>query len=189
MCISNLDAEGVWPVVAVDPEDLECAGSILRIRSTPVRQMDIDVERLVEKMLKVLYSVPHGRGLSAVQIGVPAQVFVVNIDRVPGKEIIMIDPEVVSTSGRLVRRSEGCMSLPNYKGDLKRRNAITVKGKNIRGQDYIVDARGYEANVIMHELDHLEGVLYWDRMPKGSKPQHVDRLHVQNPEKANEIDR
>jgi peptide deformylase len=91
--------------------------------------------------------------------------------------MIMIDPEVVSISGRLITRSEGCMSLPDYKGDLTRRNEITIRGYHPQGHEFQISARGYEANVIQHEIDHLNGILYWDRMPDGLRPQPLTSEH------------
>jgi peptide deformylase len=145
----------------------------LRRVSRPARGADINIRDVIDRLLKTLYSVEHGRGISAVQIGIPVRVIIVNISRIPGQEMIMVDPEVVSISGRLVTRSEGCMSLPDYKGDLARRNKITIKGYDPAGAEFQVSARGYEANVIQHEIDHLNGILYWDRMTDGLRPEPI----------------
>lgn len=174
MCLDSVPHDDAsYPVITVGPNDLRCPQSILRVKSKPVSELNIDVQSLVNKMLKVLYAVPHGRGLSAIQIGVPARICVININRVKGEEIVLIDPELESMSGRLVKRSEGCMSLPDYKGDLKRRNNIKVRGRGLDGKELLLNTKGYEANVIMHELDHLDGILYWDRMPDGSSPVRI----------------
>ncbi len=163
-----------YPVITVEPTDLLCQTSLLRQKSKPVSELNIDTKKIVAEMIRALYSVKHGRGISAVQIGVLAQIFIVNINRIPGQEIIMIDPEIVSISGRLTKRSEGCMSLPDYKGNVVRRNNINIKGYNLIGEEIIITSHGYEANVIMHEIDHMNGVLYWDLMQNGLKPTKLD---------------
>lgn len=161
-------------VITVDTNDLLCSNSVLRKISRPVLEERIDPKPIVKQMLHVLHKVKHGRGLSAIQIGIPLRIMVVNIERTPGKDIIIIDPVVISVSGRMTLRSEGCMSLPDYKGILARRNKIKIKGYNLEGQEFEISSHGYEANVIQHEMDHLNGILYWDRMPAGTKPEHIE---------------
>jgi len=161
-------------VITVDATDLQCSNSVLRKISRSVMEEKVDPEPIVMRMLKALYKINHGRGISAIQIGIPLRIIVVNIERTPGKDIIMIDPVLISVTGRMTERSEGCMSLPNYKGFLARRNKIKIKGYNIEGQEFEISSHGYEANVIQHEMDHLDGILYWDKMPVGSKPAPID---------------
>lgn len=172
MCLAGRDNQAS-KIITVSPSDLKCPNSPLRQVSRPVRGTDINIRAVVEELLRALYSVEHGRGISAVQIGIPVQIIVVNISRIPGNEIIMIDPTVISISGRFVTRSEGCMSLPDYKGNLARRNKIAIKGYDPDGSEFQVSTKGYEANVIQHEVDHLNGILYWDRMPDGLHPEPI----------------
>lgn len=160
-------------IILVDPSDLECQGSILRQKSKPVKEAGIYVEDVVHRMLKLLYQSEHGTGLSAIQIGIPARIAIVNLSRVPGQEIIMIDPVVISVTGRLKVRMEGCLSLPNYKGPVKRRDKVAIRAKDLRNKEFEFASSGYEAAVIQHEMDHLEGVLYWDRMPEGIRPERI----------------
>lgn len=163
-------------VICVDAHDLRSSNSILRKISQSVLEERVDPKPIVKQMLHVLHKIKHGRGLSAIQIGIPLRIIVVNIERTPGNDLIIIDPVVISVSGRMTIRSEGCMSLPDYKGLLARRNKIIIKGYNLKGQEFKISSHGYEANVIQHEMDHLDGILYWDRMPEGTKPEHIENL-------------
>jgi peptide deformylase len=160
-------------LITVNPADLSCPGSMLRQVSRPVQMADVNVVSLVADMIRTLRSVPHGRGISAIQIGVPARLFVINITRVPGSELVLINPVYESVSGRMITRSEGCMSLPDYKGLLARRNKVVIRGLDLDGREARYATHGYEANVIQHEMDHLDGILYWDRMPSGTAPKPI----------------
>jgi len=128
---------------------------------------------VIARLLKTLYSIEYATGLSAIQIGIPVQVAVINLSRIPGNEIILIDPVIVSVSGRLTTRAEGCLSLPHYKGPVTRRNKITIRAFNIEGNEYTLFSAGYEAAVLQHEMDHLSGLFYWDRMAHGLRPEPI----------------
>lgn len=160
-------------IITVNPENLECSDSILRIRSRPTEINTIFINNLLSIMIDVLYGVPYGTGISAVQLGIPIRAFIVNLERIPGKEIIAINPTIELLTGPYLARKEGCLSLPNYSGTVKRKNKVTIKALDRNGKEYVYSSKGYEAAVIQHELDHLEGILYWDRMDDGKKPQPI----------------
>ena len=154
-------------LVTVSPTNLACASSVLREPSVPARESSIDLQQTVSRLRQALESIPYGTGLSAVQIGIPVQVAIVNMARRPDTELVIIDPELISISGRRTPRREGCLSLPHYKGEVVRRNKVSFKATDLTDADYEHTAIGYRAAVIQHELDHLQGVLYWDRMAPG----------------------
>lgn len=155
-------------IIKVSPDDLKCPDSILRRKSSLTTEYECDVKSIVSQLIYTLYNIEYGTGLSAVQIGIPVRIAVVNLSRIPGAELIMIDPIVISISGRITARSEGCLSLPNYKGLVTRRNKITFKTFNLENEQYIYSAKGYEAAVVQHEIDHMDGLFYWDRMKEYS---------------------
>lgn len=157
-------------LITLEPHDLACPDSILRQPSQPAEVPSKTTEALVAFLKETLHHIDYAAGISAIQIGVPLQVAIVNIGRVPGNEIILINPVLLSASGRLVKRSEGCLSLPNLKGTVSRRNKIQVETLDLQGNRFILASHGYEAAVVQHELDHLSGIFYWDRMPPGIVP-------------------
>lgn len=146
--------------------DLRCPQSRLRTRSSPAADFDGSISYVVSQLIETLSAVNYGTGLSAIQIGIPVRVAIINLDRPTGSELVLIDPEVISISGRRVTRSEGCLSLPGYKGSVVRRNKIIFSALDLNGQPYTYSAKGYEAAIIQHELDHMDGLFFWDRMER-----------------------
>ncbi len=109
-----------------------------------------------------------GLGLAAPQVGVSRQVMVIQM---PGEElIVLINPEVVKRSGEYIVE-EGCLSVPGYRGEIKRSLAVTVKGRNRQGKNIRLKAEGLLAQALQHEIDHLNGMLYIDHL------ESQDRLH------------
>ena len=138
--------------------------------------IDEGVHDLVGELRRVLASIPYGGGLAAVQIGVPLQLAIVNAARTPESEIILINPRVLSLSGRMTVRREGCLSLPDHAAHVKRRNTIAVETLTLDGDVTTVTRRGFEATVIQHELDHMAGLFYWDRLEHGTVPTVMDTV-------------
>jgi peptide deformylase len=154
----------------VDASNLAASGSPLRQPSAPIRSIDEGVRELVGELRRVLGSIPYGGGLAAIQIGVPLQLAIVNAARTPQSEIILINPRVLSVSGGWVWRREGCLSLPDHGAPVRRRDTIVVETLTLDGDVTTVKRRGFEATVIQHELDHMAGLFYWDRLEDGTVP-------------------
>ena len=154
----------------MDASNLAAPGSLLRQTSAPITTIDGSVRELVAELRRVLAAIPHGEGLAAVQIGVPLQLAIVNAARTPESEIILINPRVMSLSGRLVVRREGCLSLPDHAAPVRRRNKVAVETLTLDGEVTTVKRKGFEATVIQHELDHMAGLFYWDRLEHGTVP-------------------
>jgi len=147
---------------------------VLRQKSNRVRNIDGSVHKLIDNLLDTMYSAP-GAGLAAPQIGVPLRVIVV---RQPSSEeededkqeikqekedIVLINPEIVKEKGEC-EVQEGCLSVPGYVGQIKRAESVTVKGRDRKGKEFRIKADGFLAQVLQHEIDHLNGVLYIDRL-------------------------
>ena len=134
---------------------------ILRQKAKRVRTIDRSVKKLIADMLETLH-VDAGRvGLAANQVGVSLRVTVIGI---PDEEdIILVNPEIVRRKGeRLV--NEGCLSIPGYIGQLYRAETVTAKGLGPDGKEVRIKAEGLLAQALEHETDHLNGILYIDRM-------------------------
>ncbi len=133
--------------------------AVLRRRAKPVAKVTRDVQRLIEAMLITMHDA-SGLGLAAPQVGEGVRVMVAQVeDRV----VVLADPELVHAEGEETA-SEACLSIPGVVGDVPRATSITIRGKNRRGRRITVVAAGLLARVLQHELDHLDGILFLDRV-------------------------
>ena len=139
---------------------------ILRQRAEPITEIDEEVVKLVDHMVETMYSAP-GIGLAATQVGVAKQVLVADIaPRRPESElIVLINPEIVAAEGEVIFE-EGCLSVPDYQAEVKRHEKVTVRGLNLKGVEVEIEAEGLLAVVLQHEIDHLNGMLFIDRLSK-----------------------
>jgi peptide deformylase len=132
---------------------------ILRRRARPVGRVTRDVQRLLEAMLATMREA-NGLGLAAPQVGEGIRALVAQVeDRV----VVLVDPALLHAEGEETA-SEGCLSIPGVVGDVPRATAVTVRGKNRRGRAVTVAAAGLLARVLQHEIDHLDGILFLDRV-------------------------
>ncbi len=138
---------------------------VLRQKSKRVAIIDKSIKKLINNMMETLQAIP-GVGLAAPQIGVLLRVIVVGM---PEQEAFsLINPQVVRRKGeRLV--DEGCLSIPGYVGQITRSESVTVKGMDTGGKEVRVKAEGLLAQVLEHEMDHLNGVLYIDHLESPDK--------------------
>jgi len=139
---------------------------ILRQRAEPITEIDEEIVKLVDHMAETMYSAP-GIGLAATQVGVAKQLLVADIaPRKPESElIVLINPEIVAAEGEVIIE-EGCLSVPEYQAEVKRHEKITVRGLNLKGEEVEIEAEGLLAVVLQHEIDHLNGMLFIDRLSK-----------------------
>jgi peptide deformylase len=142
---------------------------VLREKALPIEHFDEELAMLVETMFETMKQ-GKGVGLAAPQVGLAKRLFVIKIDN--DKPRVFINPEIVQTSVELESFEEGCLSIPGVYADLDRPAAVTVQAMNERGRRFTLGAEGFLARVIQHELDHLNGVLFTDRLPETSR----DRL-------------
>ncbi|HLG10358.1 MAG TPA: peptide deformylase [Dehalococcoidia bacterium] len=132
---------------------------VLRIKTKKVRKIDSSIQKLIDDMIETMHDAP-GVGLAAPQIGVSLRICVIHV---PGEEIVtLVNPEIVKRSGERVCEGEGCLSLPGYKGAVPRAEKVVVKGLNRNGRPVRYHAEDLFAEAIEHELDHLDGKLYFD---------------------------
>lgn len=139
---------------------------VLRQESKPVEKWDEDLHALIRDMMDTLDAVP-GLGLAAVQVGVPVRVFI--YDENAGKEkaekgySALVNPEIVYREGE-IKEEEGCLSIPDYRDTVLRSAIVTVKGFDEKGGAVEIKAEGLLARVFQHEIDHLNGILFIDRL-------------------------
>ena len=134
-----------------------------------VEAIDNLIHALILDLLDTMRDGPGSVGVAAPQIGVTLRVCVVDVSaNRHGKDnnhgqLCMINPEITARSGTAVMR-EGCMSVPDYTGDVERATEITVRFDEPDGTERVITASGFEAVAIQHEMDHLDGVLFLDRI-------------------------
>ncbi|MBF0093289.1 MAG: peptide deformylase [Alphaproteobacteria bacterium] len=139
----------------------------LKVKAEPVERVDESVVRLMEDMLETMYAAP-GIGLAAPQVGVSRRVIVADIapEGAPRAPLRMANPEVLWASGEIQVSNEGCLSVPEQYADVERPRRIRVRYLDHRNETREMEAANMLATVILHEMDHLDGVLFVDRISK-----------------------
>ena len=142
---------------------------ILKQVAEPVEEVDESVVGVVNDLVDTMLDAGHSVGIAAPQIGILQRVVVVDVSSSKlGRDnhhglLEMINPEIIERSGSRVMR-EGCMSVPDYTGNVTRAEQIVVEFTNPDGQLRVIEASGFEAVAIQHEIDHLDGLLFLDRV-------------------------
>lgn len=148
---------------------------VLRQKSKRVSSIDNSIRKLIRDMIETMHEAP-GVGLAAPQVGVPLRVIVIGIPE--EEDIVLINPQVVRKRGeRLI--NEGCLSVPGYVGEIKRAISVTVKGLNRSGKEIRIKGDELLAQALEHEIDHLNGVLYIDRMESQDKLREIEPAESQ----------
>jgi peptide deformylase len=140
--------------------------TVLRERAEAVTNIDGKTQQLIDDMAETMYCAP-GIGLASNQIGDPCRVIVFDTSgqEQPNDLIVVINPEIVEAEG-LVVEEEGCLSVVDYRANVKRAQRITVKGLDREGNPITLEEEGLPAVVLQHEIDHLNGILFIDHISK-----------------------
>lgn len=136
---------------------------ILRRKADPVEQVDDDVRRLLDEMLATMYAA-DGVGLAAPQIGISRRIIVVDVHDPEVPAFGLINPRIVEYSEDLDRAEEGCLSIPGLRDIVERPARVVVEGLDRSGQPCRIEADGLLARALQHEIDHLDGILFIDRL-------------------------
>lgn len=141
----------------------------LRQKAVKIRRVDAGIRRLAEDMYETMLDAP-GIGLAAPQVGVLLRLITVEVpddyldDGAPGASLILINPEIVKMTGKQTDPPEGCLSIPHWIGNVPRAEKIVVKARDLEFREIRVRASGMVARALQHEIDHLDGVLFTDRV-------------------------
>jgi peptide deformylase len=143
---------------------LKYGDGVLHERARDVEAVTPDIDRLVDDLVETMYAAP-GVGLAAPQVGVPLRVFVVDISvgRNPSDLIVMINPELVERDGMQLEE-EGCLSLPGFNATVVRPSRVVVKGLDRTGREQRLEGTDLLARAFQHEMDHLDGTVFVDRL-------------------------
>ncbi|MEI6386950.1 MAG: peptide deformylase [Spirochaetota bacterium] len=139
----------------------EAGDAILRAKAQPIKDVNAEIKALAAAMLE---SMEHGRGigLAGPQVDRGIRLFVTRLD--DDEPRVFINPEILLVSEELVDYEEGCLSLPGLYTNVRRAESVKVRAWNERGKSFTLEASGLLARVILHENDHLEGMLFIDRL-------------------------
>lgn len=157
----------------------------LRKKARKVTKFNDNLAALVEDMTETMRN-SNGVGLAAPQVGVTEQVIVVETPQDEdepgsGQLYVVINPEVARSSKEIVDGLEGCLSIPGYVGEVTRHEAVTIKGQDPKGRKIRIKARGFLARVFQHEIDHLSGELFIDKL---TAPDRIWRVEEGEEEQA-----
>ncbi|MBM4466728.1 MAG: peptide deformylase [Chloroflexi bacterium] len=149
---------------------------ILRKKSKKVKHFGEDLQALINDMVETMHAA-NGAGLAAPQIGVLERVIVVQLpedeeDPQGGQLFALCNPQIVRANGE-EKGDEGCLCLPGYVGEVKRATSVIVKAQDRRGKKVRIKAEGFLARVFQHEADHLDGILYIDRVESPDKIRRI----------------
>ncbi|MFP3089919.1 peptide deformylase [Treponema sp. TIM-1] len=150
---------------------------LLRQKAAPVKEIDGSYGKIAAKMVEALHQ-GKGIGLAGPQVGILERIFVVHIEGdIPR---IFINPSIIGTSQDMVKYEEGCLSLPGIWADVLRPSAVRVQAWNEKGRPFTIEADGILARVIQHEYDHLEGVLFIDRLSDPKRNRILTKFEKRN---------
>ncbi|MCM8765654.1 MAG: peptide deformylase [Candidatus Omnitrophica bacterium] len=135
---------------------------ILRKKCQVVTKITAEERKLIKDMIETMYSA-EGVGLSAPQVGVSKRIFVANPSRERGKEWVIINPRLLKKTGQEIL-SEGCLSLPGISAEVKRYKKLLLKYEDLSGEERVIPLEGLLARIVQHETDHLDGILFIDRL-------------------------
>ena len=153
---------------------------ILREKTKRVTRIDASILRLLDDLAETMLAAP-GAGLAAPQIGVPLRVCVVKGDENQVHQLV--NPEVVKGQGVQVGW-EGCLSWPGWVGEVPRFETVVVKGRNRKGKEVRIKSSGFTARAFQHELDHLDGILFTDRVTSLDSLRRIEDLEADEEEEA-----
>ncbi len=143
-----------------------CFDPVLRKQCEIVKNIDAELVTLSEDMIETTLAAP-GVGLAANQIGISRRIFVINMGAETDKNnlVTLINPEITSIEGSELGE-EGCLSIPDVVANVKRATQVEIKAVDLNGKDVRYEASGFLARALQHEMDHLNGVLFWDSLGK-----------------------
>ncbi|PMP73022.1 MAG: peptide deformylase [Calditerrivibrio nitroreducens] len=151
----------------------------LRVKCKPVDKFDEDLKKFVNDMAETMYNAP-GVGLAAPQVGIDKRLFIIDISKEKNDLKVFINPTILKMEGE-VCDEEGCLSVPGEYANVTRAEVVEAVAQDINGNEFIIKADGLLARAIQHELDHLNGTLFLDRLPafkRESVKKHIKRRQL-----------
>lgn len=146
----------------------------------PVENIDGAFQDLIEDMAQTMYAAP-GIGLAAIQVGIDKSLIVYDIaPKEEGRRLeVLINPKIIAAEGTTLSENEGCLSVPDFRADVKRHAQVQVEGVDRNGNPLRFEAEGLLAVMLQHEIDHLNGILFIDRISKLKRELYIRRINKQ----------
>jgi peptide deformylase len=135
---------------------------VLTTKTRPVEKITDADRKLVRDIIDTMYA-ENGVGLAANQVGIPKQIFVASADQVRGKELVFFNPEIVAREGE-IKEFEGCLSVPEFYEPVKRSKKVRMRAMTLDGKTVEVEGTGLLSRIFQHEIDHLNGLIFVDRL-------------------------
>lgn len=135
---------------------------VLTTKTKPVERITDAERKLVSDMIETMYA-ENGVGLAANQVGVSKQLFVASADQVKGMELVFFNPRIIKTEG-IIKEFEGCLSVREFYEPVKRAKKVWMKAINLDGQEVEITGEGLLSRIFQHEIDHLNGILFIDKV-------------------------
>lgn len=131
----------------------------------PVENIDGKLQKIIDNMAETMYDAP-GAGLAAIQVGFDKSIIV--FDTLPGETEkslhVLLNPEIIESDGEIISENEGCLSVPDFRSDVKRSSIVLVEGIDREGNPVKIEVEGYLSIILQHEIDHLNGILFINRI-------------------------
>ena len=155
---------------------LRYGASVLHEPAAPVTDIAATTQKLIDDMIQTMYGAP-GIGLAATQVGVGQRIFVadVSVGRNPSDLLVFVNPEFVERDGMQLEE-EGCLSVPGFNATVARPSRAVVKGLDRHGREQVIEGAGLLARCFQHEIDHLDGSVFVDRLRGMQKELIVRRI-------------
>jgi len=152
----------------------------LRTKTRPVTVVDDTIRRIIDDMTETMYAAP-GIGLAATQVGLPHRLLIYDIapEGVDNGLRVLINPEIVDHGGSQLSEGEGCLSVPDFRADVNRYEWVKVTALDRDGNPLTIEDNGLHAIVLQHEIDHLDGVLFIDRISALKREMYKRRVKKQ----------
>jgi peptide deformylase len=153
--------------------DIVTLGSdMLRQKAEPIKPIHDDYIKIAAEMIDALHA-GQGVGLAGPQVGLLKRIFVTHFEGDTPR--VFINPTIIETSAELVKYEEGCLSIPGIYAEVIRPQAVKIQAWNERGRPFTLEADGFLARIIQHEYDHLEGVLFLDRLSEPKRNRMINK--------------
>lgn len=164
---------------------------ILAQKAERVLKIDDSIRKFLDDMLETMYA-EKGVGLAAPQVGVSKRIIVIDTEQrdedgnyKPGNPMYLINPEIIYKSEETIFFCEGCLSVPKQNADVERHYKIKVRYLDYNGKEQEIEAEDYKAVVLQHEIDHLDGILYIDRISRLKRNMLLKKLEKYRQSKKN----
>jgi peptide deformylase len=146
-------------------------------KTSPLDNIDGKVQEMIDDMATTMYAAP-GVGLAAIQVGWDKSVLLYDVSPREESRVlhVLVNPKIITREGEIISEDEGCLSVPDFRADLKRSEFVTVEGHDREGRPIRLDAEGILAIVLQHEIDHLNGTLFIERISSLKRQMYKRRI-------------